>query len=281
MIDFVLSHPCRGRPAFPGQDSNIDASHSIVNLGHLWSCSRCKASYSVRVPARGRLAKKCSGGSAKKAQPVAKPTETAAKGFSALFSGLKLSSASAEMVNPRPSQGPAVAPQARVPQPKAPGPSGFAALFSVGSSLANAPVSFLPGDDLGSVTGPEDPPVTCAIATELGTPSARGPPPPFSSREAVAQALPKAIPNQVQALSSGISPTLPALPKAKAMTANARGAPLARDSQPNVAEDPTARTPAKSNAPRKRAKSKAKEGNAQSSGTQSVLHFFKGCQSSQ
>ena len=195
VIDFVLSHPCRGRPAFPGQDSNIDASHSIVNLGHLWSCSRCKASYSVRVPAKGRLAKKCSGGSAKRAQPVAKPTETAAKGLAALFSGLKLSSASAGIVNPRPSQGPAVAPQARVPQPKAPGPSGFAALFSVGRSLANAPVSFLPGDDLGSVTGPKDPPVASAVATELGTPSARGPQPPFSSLEAVVQALPKAIPN--------------------------------------------------------------------------------------
>ena len=85
VIDFVLSHPCRGRPAFPSQDSNIDGSHSIVNLGHLWSCSRCKASYSVRVPARGRLAKKCNGDSAKKAQPAANPTVTAAKGFSALF----------------------------------------------------------------------------------------------------------------------------------------------------------------------------------------------------
>ena len=66
-------------------------------------------------------------------------------------------------------------------------------------------------------------PVACAIATELGTPSARGPQPPFSSLEAEAQALPKAIPNKVQALSTGVSPTLPALPKAKATTANARG----------------------------------------------------------
>ena len=118
VIDFVLSHPCRGRPAFPSQDSNIDGSHSIVNLGHLWSCSRCKASYSVRVPARGRLAKKCNGDSAKKAQPAANPTVTAAKGFSALFSGPKLSSACAGLGNSRPSQGPVVSPQARGSQPK-------------------------------------------------------------------------------------------------------------------------------------------------------------------
>ena len=226
-------------------------------------------------------AKKCNGGSAKKVQPAAKPTVTAAKGFSALFSGPKLSSASAGLVNPRPSQGPVVAPQARGSQPKDPGPSGFAALFSVGRSLANAPVSFPPGDDLGSVTGPQDPPVACAVATELGTPSARGPQPPFTSLEAEAQALPKAIPNKVQALSTGVSPTLPALPKAKATTANARGAPLARDSQPYAAEDPAARTPAKTKAPGKKAKPKAKEGNAQSSGTQSVLHFFKGNRTSQ
>ena len=122
------------------------------------------------------------------------------------------------------------------------------------------PCRFLPGDDLGSVTGLSS---------------------PFSSLEAVAQTLPKAIPNRVQALSSGVSPALPALPKAKATTANARGAPLARDSQPNVAEDPAARTPAKTKAPGKKAKSKAKEGNAQSSGTQSVLHFFKGNLTSQ
>ena len=203
VIDFVLSHPCRGRrPAYPGQKSNIDASHSMVNLGHLWSCSRCKASYSVRVPARGRLAKKCNGGSAKKVQPAAKP--------------------SAGLVDPRPSKGPVVAPQARVSQPKDPDPSGFVALFSVGRSLANAPVSFPPGDDLGSVTGPQDPPVACVIASELGTPSARGPQPPFSSLEAEAQALPKAISNKVQTLSTGVSPTLPALPKAKATTANAQ-----------------------------------------------------------
>ena len=147
--------------------------------------------------------------------------------------------------------------------------------------MANAPVSFPPGDDLGSATGPQDPPVACAVATELGTPSARGPQPPFTSPEAKAQAFPKAIPNKVQALSTRVSPTLPALPKAKATTATARGAPLARDSQPYAAEDPAARTPAKTKAPGKKAKPKAKEGNAQSSGTQSVLHFFKGNRTSQ
>ena len=279
VIDFVLRHPCRGRPAFPSQDSNIDGSHSIVNLGHLWSCSRCKASYSVRVPARGRLAKKCNGGSAKKAQPAENPTVAAAKGFSALFSGPKLSPACAGLGTPRPSQGPVVSPQVRGSQPKDPSPSGFAALFSGGRSLINAPRSCSPGVDLGPVAGPPTPLGASVVASELGPPLARDPQPPLISPEAKAQAFPKAIPNKVQALSTGVS--LPALPKAEATTATARGAPLARDSQPDAAEVPAARTPEKTKAPGKKARLKAKAGNAQSSGTPSVLHFFQGNRTSQ
>ena len=147
--------------------------------------------------------------------------------------------------------------------------------------MTNAPRSCSPGVDLGSVAGPPKPLGACAVASELGPPLARGPQPPLTSPEAKAQAFPKAIPNKVQALSTGVSPTLPALPKAEATTATARGAPLARDSQPDAAEVPAARTPAKTKAPGKKARLKAKAGNAQSSGTPSVLHFFQGNRTSQ
>ena len=50
LVDFVLQHPCRHRPAEPSPSAKIDPSHDVINLGHLWSCSRCKASYSVRAP---------------------------------------------------------------------------------------------------------------------------------------------------------------------------------------------------------------------------------------
>ena len=87
--------------------------------------------------------------------------------------------------------------------------------------MTNAPRSCSPGVDLGSVAGPPKPLGACAVASELGPPLARGPQPPLTSPEAKAQAFPKAIPNKVQALSTGVSPTLPALPKAEATTATA------------------------------------------------------------
>ena len=144
--------------------------------------------------------------------------------------------------------------------------------------MITAPRSCSPGVDLGSVAGPPKPLGASAVASEFGPPLARGPQPPLTAK---AQAFPKAIPNMVQALSTEVSPTLPALPKAEATTATARGAPLARDSQPDAAEVPAVRTPAKTKAPGKKARLKAKAGNAQSSGTPSVLHFFQGNRTSQ
>ena len=50
LVDFVLSHPCKGFKATPAANCNIHPSHSIV-------CSS-----SVRVPAKGRLCKTCGAG---------------------------------------------------------------------------------------------------------------------------------------------------------------------------------------------------------------------------
>ena len=93
---FVLSHPCRHIPAQPSPGTGSHPSHKIVNLGHLWRCSRCHANYSVRVQAKGRLTKVCTG-PPKKAKGVSSsrgsvfPSPSA--GFAALFSG-KVSGAS-------------------------------------------------------------------------------------------------------------------------------------------------------------------------------------------
>ena len=100
-VKFVLQHPCRGRAAAPGTDSGVHSSHRIVNLGRLWSCSLCNANYSVRTPAKGRLARECQGASrtssgrrksetaaTTKAQGSAEPAaRTKAQGFSLLFAG--------------------------------------------------------------------------------------------------------------------------------------------------------------------------------------------------
>ena len=68
----------------PSQSAQIDPSHTVCNLGHLWSCSRCKACYSVRAPAKGRLAKKCKGKEAKKERGDSIGSDTKS-GFAALF----------------------------------------------------------------------------------------------------------------------------------------------------------------------------------------------------
>ena len=87
---FVLSHPCKHIPAQPSPETGIHPSHKIVNLVHLWRCSRCNANYSVRVQAKGRLTKVCAG-PPKKAKGVSSsggsvfPSPSA--GFAALFSG--------------------------------------------------------------------------------------------------------------------------------------------------------------------------------------------------
>ena len=65
--------------------AKIDPSHSVLNLGHLWSCSRCKASYSVRAPAKGRLARKCQGKEAKKERAASAGDDSSTSGFAALF----------------------------------------------------------------------------------------------------------------------------------------------------------------------------------------------------
>ena len=100
-VKFVLQHPCRGRAVAPSADSGVHPSHSIANLGRLWSCSLCNANYSVRAPAKGRLAKECLGASRAssskrkpdsaaqtKMQGIAAPVaKTKAQGFSLLFAG--------------------------------------------------------------------------------------------------------------------------------------------------------------------------------------------------
>ena len=85
LVDFVLQHPCKHRPAVPSPSAKIDPSHDVINLGHLWSCSRCKANYSVRAPAKGRLAKKCQGKETKKDKATNEGVEAAKHGFAALF----------------------------------------------------------------------------------------------------------------------------------------------------------------------------------------------------
>ena len=84
LVEFVLQHPCKERPAEPSPAANVHPSHSVCNLGHLWSCSRCKASYSVRAPAKGRLANKCKGKEAKKERGDSIGSDSKS-GFAALF----------------------------------------------------------------------------------------------------------------------------------------------------------------------------------------------------
>ena len=85
LVEFVLQHPCRHRPAEPSLSAKIESSHDVINLGHLWSCSRCKASYSVRAPAKGRLAKKCQSKATKKEQATNAGVDATMTGFAALF----------------------------------------------------------------------------------------------------------------------------------------------------------------------------------------------------
>ena len=61
VVDLVLSHPCKRRPAEPFTTAGIHPSHLTLNLGHQWSCSRCKAHHSVRTRAKGPLSKECKG----------------------------------------------------------------------------------------------------------------------------------------------------------------------------------------------------------------------------
>ena len=84
LVEFVLQHPCKHRPAEPSPSAQIDPSHTVCNLGHLWSCSRCKACYSVRAPAKGRLAKKCKGKEDKKERGESIGSDSKS-GFAALF----------------------------------------------------------------------------------------------------------------------------------------------------------------------------------------------------
>ena len=84
LVEFVLQHPCRHRPAEPSPSAKIDPSHSVLNLGHMWSCSRCKASYSVRAPAKGRLANKCKGKEAMQERDDSAGADSKS-GFAALF----------------------------------------------------------------------------------------------------------------------------------------------------------------------------------------------------
>ena len=84
LVEYVLSHPCRHWPASPSSEANVHPTHEVLNLGHLWSCSRCKASYSVRAPAKGRLAQPCKGGSKKK-EPDDSMRRDSKSGFAALF----------------------------------------------------------------------------------------------------------------------------------------------------------------------------------------------------
>ena len=85
LVDFVLQHPCKHQPAEPRPSAKIDPSHDVINLGHLCSCSRCKASYSVRAPAKGRLAKKCQGKTTTKDRATNVGAEAKKTGFAALF----------------------------------------------------------------------------------------------------------------------------------------------------------------------------------------------------
>ena len=108
-IKFVLQHPCRGREATPAADSGIHPSHCIVNQGRMWQCSKCKASYSVRASARGRLAKVCTNrGSACQRKRNEEPvTKTPAQGFSLLFAGRLPTRPDCESLEPRAQNSPA------------------------------------------------------------------------------------------------------------------------------------------------------------------------------
>ena len=58
VVDLVLSHPCKHRPAEPLATAGVHPSHLTLNLAHQWSCSRCKAHYSVRTRATQRRSEK-------------------------------------------------------------------------------------------------------------------------------------------------------------------------------------------------------------------------------
>ena len=60
-LKMVLSHPCKGRAAKPNPSANIHSSHVIENRGKTWQCTKCASSYSVRVPAKGKLVQPCKG----------------------------------------------------------------------------------------------------------------------------------------------------------------------------------------------------------------------------
>ena len=104
LVEFVLQHPCRHRPAEPSPSAKIDPSHSVLNLGHLWSCSRCKASYSVRAPAKGRLANKCKGKEAKKERDDSAGADSSKSGFAALFFRDRLKHGLSEDLGPKHAQ---------------------------------------------------------------------------------------------------------------------------------------------------------------------------------
>ena len=104
LVEFVLQHPCRHRPAEPSPSAKIDPSHSVLNLGHLWSCSRCKASYSVRAPAKGRLANKCKGKEAKKERDDSAGADSSKSGFAALFFRDRLKQGLPENLGPKHAQ---------------------------------------------------------------------------------------------------------------------------------------------------------------------------------
>ena len=104
LVEFVLQHPCRHWPAKPSMSAKIDSSHDVINLGHLWSCSRCKASYSVRAPAKGRLARKCQSKATKKEQATNAGVDATKTGFAALFFRAKQKQGRPEQPGQEPAQ---------------------------------------------------------------------------------------------------------------------------------------------------------------------------------
>ena len=54
LVDFVLSHPCKGFKASPAANCNTRPSHSIENLGSVWRCAVCLCSSSVTCGGLGK-----------------------------------------------------------------------------------------------------------------------------------------------------------------------------------------------------------------------------------
>ena len=104
LAEFVLQHPCKHRPATPSPSAKIDPSHNVVNLGHLRSCSRCKANYSVRAPAKGRLAKPCHSKEARKDRTSSAAAGSLQAGFAALFSKDRHKTGNSDEVRKEPAQ---------------------------------------------------------------------------------------------------------------------------------------------------------------------------------